>query len=216
MSLSVQSEIGTLEAVLVHYPGAEVENMTPRNAQRALYSDILNLSIARREYEQLLGVLQKSSAVFRVSELLSTLLASEVHKKALIGQICAAEQVPDYFDYLINLPPVTLATILIEGLPLKISTLTEFLREEYYALKPLYNFYFTRDASAVIGNSALICKMANNVRMREAMIMDAIFGSGLFFETRKLNSYQLSQHNPDVKIEGGRSAGGQRGHPFDR
>ncbi|MDD4389023.1 MAG: arginine deiminase family protein, partial [Bacilli bacterium] len=42
-------------------------------------------------------------------------------------------------------------------------------REEYYALKPLYNFYFTRDASAVIGNSALICKMANNVRMREAM-----------------------------------------------
>ena len=59
LPLSVQSEIGQLEAVLMHYPGAEVENMTPRNAQRALYSDILNLSIARREYNQLLGVLQK-------------------------------------------------------------------------------------------------------------------------------------------------------------
>ena len=203
LSLTIQSEIGQLEAVLMHYPGAEVENMTPRNAQRALYSDILNLSIARREYDQLLGVLQKQSKVYKVSDLLTQLLEHEDNKTNLIRQICATEQVPDYFDYLTNLPPVTLATILIEGLPLKVSTLTDFLREEYYALKPLYNFYFTRDASAVIGNSALICKMANNVRMREAMIMDAIFGSGLFFETRKLNSYQLSQHNPDIKIEGG-------------
>ncbi len=203
LPLSVQSEIGQLEAVLMHYPGAEVENMTPRNAQRALYSDILNLSIARREYNQLLGVLQKHSTVYKVTDLLTKLLTSEEHKKRLIGQICVAEEVPDYFDYLTNLPPVTLATILIEGLPLKVSTLTDFLREEYYALKPLYNFYFTRDASAVIGSSALICKMANKVRMREAMIMDAIFGSGLFFEGKKLNSYELSHHNPEVKIEGG-------------
>lgn len=203
LPLSVQSEIGQLEAVLMHYPGAEVENMTPRNAQRALYSDILNLSIARREYNQLLGVLQKHSTVYKVTDLLTKLLTSEEHKKRLIGQICVAEEVPDYFDYLTNLPPVTLATILIEGLPLKVSTLTDFLREEYYALKPLYNFYFTRDASAVIGSSALICKMANKVRMREAMIMDAIFDSGLFFEGKKLNSYELSQHNPEVKIEGG-------------
>ena len=46
--LTVQSEVGKLEAVLLHYPGAEVENMTPGNAQRALYSEILNLSIAQK------------------------------------------------------------------------------------------------------------------------------------------------------------------------
>ncbi|MDD5346550.1 MAG: arginine deiminase, partial [Proteiniphilum sp.] len=74
LSLTIQSEIGQLEAVLMHYPGAEVENMTPRNAQRALYSDILNLSIARREYDQLLGVLQKQSKVYKVSDLLTQLL----------------------------------------------------------------------------------------------------------------------------------------------
>ena len=50
LNISVQSEIGKLDAVLLHTPGAEVENMTPRMAQRALYSDILNLSIARKEY----------------------------------------------------------------------------------------------------------------------------------------------------------------------
>ena len=59
LKIEVQSEIGKLEAVLLHSPGAEVENMTPRNAQRALYSDILNLSIAQKEYEQVSGVLSK-------------------------------------------------------------------------------------------------------------------------------------------------------------
>ncbi|MEG2849182.1 MAG: arginine deiminase, partial [Bacteroidales bacterium] len=59
IGLNVQSEIGTLEGVILHTPGAEVENMTPGNAQRALYSDILNLSIAQKEYTQLQGVLSK-------------------------------------------------------------------------------------------------------------------------------------------------------------
>ena len=52
INISINSEIGELEGVILHTPGAEVENMTPQNAQRALYSDILNLSIARKEYTQ--------------------------------------------------------------------------------------------------------------------------------------------------------------------
>ena len=43
LELNVQSEIGKLQGVILHTPGAEVENMTPDTAQRALYSDILNL-----------------------------------------------------------------------------------------------------------------------------------------------------------------------------
>ena len=54
---SITSEIGRLEAVILHRPGPEVENMTPQNAERALYSDILNLSIALKEYDQMKGVL---------------------------------------------------------------------------------------------------------------------------------------------------------------
>ncbi len=86
---------------------------------------------------------------------------------------------------------------------MRINTLTDFLRDEYYALKPLYNFYFTRDSSAIIGNSTVVCKMANTVRMRESLIMDAIFRSGLFFNTNVLNVYELSQNDPLVRIEGG-------------
>ncbi len=202
-TLQVQSETGKLEAVLIHYPGAEVENMTPRHAQRALYSDILNLSIARREYDQLLAVLKKTSDVYEVADLLEKVLEHEHLKEDLIRKICITEQATEYIDWLMYLPASSLTKVLIEGLPLQINTLTDFLREEYYALQPLYNYYFTRDPSAVIGNNALICKMANSVRVRESLIMDAIFKSDLFFTGNVVNSYDLSQNNPLIKMEGG-------------
>lgn len=202
-SLQIQSETGKLEAVLVHYPGAEVENMTPRNAQRALYSDILNLSIARTEYDQLLRVLQKTSKVYEVADLLAGVLDHDHLKNDLVREICVRENAGDYIDYLVDLPTATLSKVLIEGLPLRMDTLTDFLKEEYYALKPLYNYYFTRDPSAVIGNRVLICKMANNVRVRESLIMNAIFRSDLYFDTKVIDSHELSHGDPSVRVEGG-------------
>ena len=74
LRIDVQSEIGKLDAVLLHTPGPEVENMTPRMAQRALYSDILNLSIAQKEYEQIEGVLAKVARIYQVRDLLAKVL----------------------------------------------------------------------------------------------------------------------------------------------
>jgi hypothetical protein len=66
--ISVFSEFGTLEGVIVHTPGAEVEKMTPLSAKRALYSDILNLSVAREEYSLFKGVLSRFSPVYEVKD----------------------------------------------------------------------------------------------------------------------------------------------------
>jgi arginine deiminase len=66
MKTCINSEIGKLECVVVHTPVSEVENMTPENAERALYSGHLNLSIASKEYAQLAGVLKKISQVVEV------------------------------------------------------------------------------------------------------------------------------------------------------
>lgn len=203
ITLNIQSEVGKLEAVLIHYPGPEVENMTPKYAERALYSDILNLSIAQREYAQLQGVLQKTCTVVEVAQLLEKVLENHEMKLSLLRKVCAAEQVEDYLDFLLEMTPQQTAKVLIEGLPLQIKSLTDFLKDEYYALKPLYNFYFTRDPAAVIGNNALVCKMANAVRLRESLIMNAIFESDLFFEGNQIDMYDVSQNNPAVKIEGG-------------
>ena len=81
IKIDVQSEIGELEHVIVHTPGPEVENMTPENAERALYSDILNLSVAEQEYSQFKQVLQIHSNTWEVSKLLEDVLEKNEVKK---------------------------------------------------------------------------------------------------------------------------------------
>ncbi len=204
LTLNIQSEVGKLEAVMLHRPGAEVENMTPKNAQRALYSDILNLSIAQKEYEQVYGVLSKHTQIYEVMSMLTKVLDDEAKREKLIRKICETENVMGYFDFLMQLPSAELAKTLIEGLPAKVNTLTDYLKDDYYALLPLYNFYFTRDASVTVGNNVLICKMANAVRMRESIILEAIFGSGLFFNCNIVNTFNFAPQAPKtIKIEGG-------------
>ena len=51
--IEINSEIGELEGVILHTPGVEIESMTPSNIQEALYSDLLNLNIASKEYSNL-------------------------------------------------------------------------------------------------------------------------------------------------------------------
>lgn len=203
LKLNIQSEIGQLEGVILHSPGAEVENMTPGNAQRALYSDILNLSIAQNEYVQLIGVLGKYTRTYQVMDLLERYLRDYRQKEVLVGRICIAEHVTDYFDDLMAMDSATLAKSLIEGVPAKINSLTAYLNDEYYALYPLYNFYFTRDASVTIGNNALICRMANRVRMRESIIMEAIFKGSGAFDCGIINAYDFNPGNEQIYMEGG-------------
>jgi arginine deiminase len=202
-SIKINSEVGTLKKVLLHRPGAEVENMTPKDAQRALYSDILNLNIAKEEYKQLEGVLSKVSEVVYVQDLLKKVLDNELERQSLIGKICISEDATNCFDTLMQMPSAELARVLIEGLPSKMDTLTAFLNEDHYSLFPLYNFYFTRDASVTIGNNALICRMANKVRMRESLIMEAIYKGSGEFQCGLINAHNFQPGNKDIYMEGG-------------
>ena len=203
LPISVQSEIGVLDAVLLHTPGTEVENMTPRMAQRALYSDILNLSIARHEYEQIEGVLSQVARVYQVRDLLAKVLDKPESRRELITRICVAERAGNCFATLMSMSTPQLVRALIEGLPAKIDTLTAFLNEDYYSLFPLYNFYFTRDSSVTIGNHALICRMANQVRAREAMIMDAIYRESGAFRCDTIDLQNVVPTTGKMFIEGG-------------
>ena len=203
LSLNIQSEIGELEGVILHTPGAEVENMTPGTAQRALYSDILNLSIAKAEYEQLQGVLEKYTRTFQVNDLLVQVLANYSQREKLIRKVCESEGAMEYYEQLMSMQPEELAKALIEGVPARKNTLTAFLSDEYYALYPLYNFYFTRDASVTVGNNALICRMANRVRMRESLIMEAIFKGSGAFSGGIINAHEFQPGCNDIYMEGG-------------
>lgn len=199
----VYSEIGQLEGVIIHTPGKEVENMTPQNAERALYSDILNLSVASKEYAQFKGVLEKLTRTFEVRDLLTDILSNEKVKATLIDRICEKEHVPFLKSYMTELEPAELSRQLFEGVINQEKTLTSFMSKERFSLRPLHNFFFTRDASISMYDNVLIGKMASTVRLRETIIMEAIFDFHPNFSTRTINPCIIEPENQRIAIEGG-------------
>ncbi len=71
MSVHVTSEIGALEAVLVHTPGPELEAVTPQNRAAFLYDDIIALDVAQREHRQFVSVLRRFAQVHQIRDLLT-------------------------------------------------------------------------------------------------------------------------------------------------
>ncbi len=199
----IYSEIGHLEGVLVHTPGQEVENMTPENAERALYSDILNLAVAKKEYDQFKGVLEKVTQCFEIKDLLSSILKNEKVKQSLIEKICTHEGACCITDYLSTLDADALCQALIEGVPIRRTTLTNYLSKERFSLKPLHNFFFTRDAAISVYDSVFVGSMASPVRLRESLIMEAIFDFHPSFSTKTINPNIGKKWDTSVAIEGG-------------
>lgn len=201
--VSLYSEVDPLEGVILHPPGPEVENMTPKNAERALYSDILNLAVARKEYNQLECALQQLTQTYRVTDLLRDILRSYEVKEKIIKKTCYNERRPELVDFLLDQDPGELSRLLIQGVPLIKETLTNFLSDENFALRPLHNFFYTRDAGIAFYDKVLIGKMANRVREREALIMEAIFNyhPKLRSQTIVADDHDISGNR--INIEGG-------------
>jgi len=203
LNVMIQSEIGKLEGVIIHTPGKEVEDMIPQNVERALYSDILNRSVVSREYSQLAGILRSTAQVFEIQDLLKEILPNVEVKKNLIDRICRNEKVEKLSQQLLELPVAELARQLIEGVPLVKENLSSFLSSERYALQPLHNFFFTRDAAFVIGSRVVIARMAGRVREREAIISEAIFNHHPLFQLTTFNPINVESFDNNTTIEGG-------------
>lgn len=201
-NIDVRSEIGELEAVILHSPGPEIENMTPENAERALYSDILNLSVASREYAQLSGVLSKITKTYQIKDLLSEIISNEKVKEDLIYKICQNEHKFHIKDQLLSMDNNQLTNSLIEGVLKQNDSLTNYLSKERYSLRPLHNFFFTRDASVSWNDQVLISKLASRIREREAIIMESIFHNNSHFKTKTINANDC-ENCDNVTIEGG-------------
>jgi arginine deiminase len=202
-AIQVYTETGELEGVLLHPPGPEVENMTPKNAERALYSDILNLSVARREYNQLECLLQHLTPTFRIMDLLKDILRSSEIREKIVKKACYQEGQPKLIDSLLNLNETLLAKQLVQGVPLERNTLTGYLSNEHYSLRPLHNFFFIRDASVALGDRVLISRMANRVRDREALIMQAIFNYHPRFRVQTVHPDEGLASRDVLSFEGG-------------
>jgi arginine deiminase len=206
IKVGISSEIGALNGVILHTPGHEVENMTPENAERALYSDILNLSVATKEYVHLKEILKKVSSTYEVKDLLIETLHNDVVKEDFVKRIANQEEASAEIDFLMQMSAPVLATQLIEGVVLRRDNLTRFLSKERYSIRPLHNFLFTRDASMTLWDEVLIGKMAKKVRDRESLIMETIFKNHPALGVKTINPASVSADSTgfsNATIEGG-------------
>lgn len=190
MDINVFSEIGELQGVILHRPGVELERMTPENIHEALYSDILSQEVAQKDYANFEGVLKKCTRVFYVQELLESILRQPDVRSEIITATCRMHKVS--LDGLLSgMDDTTLAKTLIEGYEIP-----DTQTGKTYPIPPLYNFYFTRDASVSMYDQAMINYMRHPVRARESYIMEQIFRHAFHATT-------FRTENPGRYIEGG-------------
>lgn len=136
-----------------------------------------------------------------MKDLLQDVIEESEIRNHLISDICKFEQHAELKEELRSLASEDLVSTLFEGLPLRMDCISNFLGEERFALQPLHNFFFTRDASISAWNSVVISRMANQVRDRETHIMNSIFNHA--FNTKVINPQKSLSFPENATLEGG-------------
>ncbi len=175
MSVHVGSEIGALRRVLVHTPGPELLAVTPSTREDFLYDDIIDRESARREHEQLVAVLARYADVLQLGDLLTSVLADDETRAALVSEALRVPLVGPLADALGRLDAEALAGALITGYAAEPGPLARALNEPTYALPPLPNLFFTRDTAMAVGGHVLLGAMRYGARWSEGLIMRYVF-----------------------------------------
>lgn len=211
LDVNVFSEVGTLRSVIIHSPGKEVSSMAPTETEGALFSDIINMSVAHREYAMIADILSRFATTYEVKDLLTNILRDDKVKQQVLDRVETIEPSINekskgrrLKDTLMECDAETLSSLLMEGVEMERDNVERFFSKDRYFLVPMYNFFFTRDASMAVGNNVLAGKMANAVRERESVIMKSIFEFTPGFNTDVID-LTSSDKNENLKttIEGG-------------
>jgi arginine deiminase len=175
MPVDVASEIGSLESVLVHTPGHELEAVTPGNREDYLYDDIIDLEIAQREHRQFVSVLRRFAQVHQVRDLLTEILSQPDARDFLISKTMDVVPDDELSKRLGTYPPAQIVEMLIEGTREDSGPISRALNEEGFAFPPLPNLFFPRDIGMVIGRHAVVGSMRYGVRWTEELLVKALF-----------------------------------------
>ena len=186
--LRIKSEVQPLKTVLVHRPGQELSNLTPKYLQEQLFDDIPWLLEAQKEHDAFVRVLQDNQVeVLYLVDLASEAIADKKVRKLFIEQFIIESYINNPLtihkmrEYLFSLEAkelikVTMAGIRKVQLPgYKKESLRSYIEDYPFITDPMPNLYFTRDCACAIGDGISINRMNNEVRRREAIYIDFIF-----------------------------------------
>ena len=186
------SEIGRLRKVMLHRPGAELENLMPEYLERLLFDDIPYLKEAQREHDAFADCLRNQGVeVVYLRDLVVGAITSPEVRQDLIRQFLDESGVSDQrtrgllADYLGSMSDAEMVSAMMAGVrksQLRTaggSRLGDYLsaaEDDYpFAIDPMPNLYFTRDPFATIGTGVSIHKMHTATRNRETLFGKFIF-----------------------------------------
>ena len=212
MNLRINSEFGTLRAVLMHRPGKEIDRLTPYNKDYLLFEDVPYLEALQKEHDTFSNLIKETTGaqVFQLRELLIRVLydqnvllhlVQESLKRSGLSHI--AEEILERYS------TAECATILTAGLKIhelkrKIPTLNAGeLMDSAFAIAPCPNLYFQRDPMALTPGGIIFSSMKMEGRQREADLLRTVFEHHPEFKDHVKTLYPINGHDAPPSIEGG-------------
>ncbi|MBS0950434.1 arginine deiminase [Weissella minor] len=213
-AIQVNSEIGVLKTVLLHRPGAEIENITPDTMERLLFDDIPFLQNAQKEHDYFAEVLQdRGVETVYIEQLLEDVLADSAVKDEFLTRYLTEhhyvnDAMKDIKEYLNTLSTHDLVSTIYAGVRRE---LVDFKHpnlhdvagsdaENPFLMDPLPNAYFTRDPQAMMGSGLTINHMTYDARRPESLITEFV----MKYHPRFAGKVDIwTNRNTDARMEGG-------------
>ena len=212
--IKVNSEIGKLKVVLLHEPGEELHNLTPKKLDDLLFDDIPWLPLAKKEHQafaktfidagvKVVYLVDLMEEVLDLSNEIKNQFIEQFIQEADIHSNTLREMTAQYLKNIKDnkeLVLKTIAGIKKTDLPsYSIKTLSDHVEEYLFIADPMPNLYFQRDPFASIGEGVSLNKMYSITRSRETIYGEYIFK---YHPTYKTTPLYFSRYE-DVNIEGG-------------
>src|SRR4051794_27126732 len=190
VTLGCDSEVGTLRAVILHRPGAELQRLTPRNNDALLFDGLPWVTKAQEEHDAFAAVLfSRGVEVLLLADLLTEALshsgAARMHgiSAAVDSRRLGLPLAHELSAYLRTLDVEPLARILMAGMTFnelpflggELSLVQRMHHDADFVIDPLPNLLFTRDSSFWIGPRVAITSLALPARIRETSLTDLIY-----------------------------------------
>lgn len=118
----MNSEVGTLRAVILHRPGPELQRLTPRNNGALLFDGLPWVTRAQEEHDAFAELLRSRGVeVMLLADLLTEALASGAARMQGIAAAVNARRLghplaQELSEYLRSLDPSPLARVLMAGM----------------------------------------------------------------------------------------------------
>ena len=186
--INVKSEISELKTVLVHRPGRELENLTPKWLELLLFDDIPWLKAAQEEHDLFVKALKDNgvNVLYLVDLVNESLLSKEILNEFIDeflfeSKIFDSKVLNKVKNYLLKFDTKAMISKMIAGISkeeikgLKNLSLKYRIDDYPFICDPMPNLYFARDPFSSILNGVTINKMHTNIRARETIFAKYIF-----------------------------------------